>query len=452
MNNASIEALLRDGVAAAKMARQTSGYGDNAAIQRKRARTLLVRVLKMDENNIQAWLWLSTVVDTLADQKKCLHKVLELDPNNKRAMAGLNQLSQSDTPPQQPDIKQQTISRIQPISKKTSSAITPARVPNCPFCKKPISNIDTSCPHCTFPLVMNCPACGEGVDVEQPTCPHCKQAMGNYRKQAYYFAGLGNLYLKNSRFQDAVKAWQVIETINPQFPKLYVKLGQAHLGMGRPDRATDNFEKALKLTPNSADVHFSLGELMRQRAELEDAFDYYQSVLRINPKHGMAWFRKAQIFEQVGAKAEATKAYQKAKKLLPPDSEASLEAQNSLEQFKPTLPETMATSWVELTRQITGPILICVLAVLFDSGLRPWWIRLTGWLALLLAFLGAFLYVSGSSLPRNPLIQKMVGQRGLVAQEKIIAATTGAFLWLMGFGLILLPINQTLPEIPDFGN
>ena len=96
--------------------------------------------------------------------------------------------------------------------------------------------------------------------------------------------------------------------------------------------------------------------------------------------------------------------------------------------------------------------LICVLAVLFDSGLRPWWIDFAGWLALLLAFVGAFLYVSGSSLPRNPLMQKIVGEQGLLAREKNIATSTGAFLWLIAFGLVLMPINQTLPEIPDFGN
>ncbi|GAB4548576.1 MAG: hypothetical protein Kow0063_43520 [Anaerolineae bacterium] len=68
---------LREGVTAAR------------AGQRERARDLLMQVVERDEENVQAWLWLSSVVDSLDERETCLEKVLDLDPGNDAARKGL---------------------------------------------------------------------------------------------------------------------------------------------------------------------------------------------------------------------------------------------------------------------------------------------------------------------------------------------------------------------------
>ena len=477
MDSSSTQALLKQGIAAAKAARQKPAAGEAASpgqinIQRKKARSLLARVLKADKHNVQAWLWLSTVVDTPQEQKSCFRNVLTIDPDNKYALAGLARLEQSDPPPTSspPHVAKNYADRIEPapapFSKKTpptsrtiariqpSAAQIPARPPKsgahiCPFCREAIASIDATCPHCRLLLVMNCPACGEAIEVERATCGRCGQKMGSYRQRETYFAGLGEEYLKKQRYQDAVKAWKMVELLDRDFPQLHLRLGQSHLGLGRPDRATASLQHALKLTPTNPDVHFILGELMRQQAAPEEAFAHYQTVIRLDPKNGLAWLRTAEIFEQVGARKKAITAYRKATRLLPVNSAEYIQALAHLEKIEPKLPETMATGWSELIRQITGPIIICFIAALFDSGLRPWWIPLTGWLALVLATVGAFLFVSGSSLPRNPLLQMLVGKPGLAVKEyRVMITVAGALLWLAAMVLILLPINQSYPEIP----
>jgi tetratricopeptide (TPR) repeat protein len=70
-------ALLREGMAAAKS-------GD-----RERARELLTRVVKMDDRNVAAWLWLSGVVDDLNHREICLQTALKLDPQNEAVQRGL---------------------------------------------------------------------------------------------------------------------------------------------------------------------------------------------------------------------------------------------------------------------------------------------------------------------------------------------------------------------------
>jgi hypothetical protein len=155
-----------------------------------------------------------------------------------------------------------------------------------------------------------------------------------------------------------------------------------------------------------------------------------------------------QIYQQVRRRPEAVQAFQKAVRLLAPGSAEQQQAQEALAQLNPGLPTSMATGWPELLRQMAGPVILCLLAALMDSGLRPWWMPVTGWLALLLGIVGAFLWVTGTDLPRNPLMQSLAGEANLSDEVKLALAGAGAFLWLLAMLLILLPLGQTYPEPP----
>jgi hypothetical protein len=73
--------LLNQGIAALKAGRR----GD--------ARTLLARLLQRDGQNEAAWLWLSGAVDTDEERRRCLERVLEINPHNHLAKRGLEALS-----------------------------------------------------------------------------------------------------------------------------------------------------------------------------------------------------------------------------------------------------------------------------------------------------------------------------------------------------------------------
>ena len=74
MSTDEVSKWLSDGLAAA-----TTG-------NRMLARERLQRVVDADENNVQGWLWLSGVVNTLEDREVCLANVLTLDPANEAAV------------------------------------------------------------------------------------------------------------------------------------------------------------------------------------------------------------------------------------------------------------------------------------------------------------------------------------------------------------------------------
>ncbi|MBM4423452.1 MAG: hypothetical protein FJ030_08670 [Chloroflexi bacterium] len=57
--------------------------------QKQRACELLMSVVDADENNEQAWLWLSAVMESLDDQITALENALDINPTNQAAQRGL---------------------------------------------------------------------------------------------------------------------------------------------------------------------------------------------------------------------------------------------------------------------------------------------------------------------------------------------------------------------------
>jgi len=67
----------------------TTGIATAKEGRTQEAHDLLVRAVAMDDQNLQAWLWLSGVVDGLEDKEVCLENVLTLDPDHVAARRGL---------------------------------------------------------------------------------------------------------------------------------------------------------------------------------------------------------------------------------------------------------------------------------------------------------------------------------------------------------------------------
>src|SRR5688572_3431100 len=79
-------AMLQDGVAALKAGRK----GD--------AKRILTQIVDTQEDNEEAWLWLSACVDTPEEQQICLENVIAINPNNQKARKGLEAISKRGTP------------------------------------------------------------------------------------------------------------------------------------------------------------------------------------------------------------------------------------------------------------------------------------------------------------------------------------------------------------------
>ena len=355
----------------------------------------------------------------------------------------------------------------------------------CPFCRQSISAAATYCQHCDLPLVVDCPACGNRLDVEFETCFECGHKMGDFRRKTAYFAGLAAAYQAHQHYRNSFDTWQIVGRLNPDYPQLRLRLAEAQAGSGRAetaiamlrevlaenpgqeqaslalgkilhelsywDEARAVYEKALSVSPASSELHFALGWLLMEQGYLKKAFAHIQKVTRLNPEHGLAWFRLGQLYEVWPKPKLAVAAYRKAAALLPEHTVAQQKARSVVGALDPELPQVLATGWLEFSRQAAGPLLICILTALLDSGLRPWWIPWIGWVALFLGSLGALLWVSGTSLPRNPAICFLVGEQGLPSSTaRRVAAVIGGVCWLLAMVIILAPIGQSYPEVPEW--
>lgn len=57
--------------------------------ERSRAKDLLTRLLKTDQNNVNYWIWMSAAVETVKERVYCLQTALNLEPENATAKRGL---------------------------------------------------------------------------------------------------------------------------------------------------------------------------------------------------------------------------------------------------------------------------------------------------------------------------------------------------------------------------
>lgn len=162
-----VQARLRQGILAAKAGRK------------EEARRLLVEVVEADEKQLYAWLWLSHIVDDLAEKEICLENVLILEPNNQHTQQGLNWVrarrakmtvtadSPATTPaPMSPtgQAEEQAIfdpSSGQEIMSREAAISAGYLVEDefenewlCPYCLAPTKAEDKVCPGCRRSLIV----------------------------------------------------------------------------------------------------------------------------------------------------------------------------------------------------------------------------------------------------------------------------------------------------------
>jgi Tetratricopeptide repeat len=133
------------------------GIAKAKAGQREEARELLLRVVERDERDALAWLWLSGVVDSDDDRRVALENVLEIEPENAAARAGLDWLDQQTlvqaSPTEVGSFRDE--SPAAPPIHDSAPEVEPVTEPDgCPYCGRPVAESDERCPDCAQPLTI----------------------------------------------------------------------------------------------------------------------------------------------------------------------------------------------------------------------------------------------------------------------------------------------------------
>jgi len=172
---ASYDALLKEGIAAARAGQAT------------RARDCLLPVVQADERNVQAWYWLSRVVESPDEREICLENVLALDPNHRAVQSELAALRTQMAEAQEP-------------ARRTAEFV-PATAEECLVSDAAVEPLP--CPYCgawAAPQARQCPGCNRTISVrERKSKGHSVYSLGLvavwFALANYVWLGLSLFYI-----------------------------------------------------------------------------------------------------------------------------------------------------------------------------------------------------------------------------------------------------------------
>jgi tetratricopeptide (TPR) repeat protein len=143
----SPDTWLKEGIAAARTG------------QSERARENLLRAIKADEGNVQAWYWLSRIVESPQEREICLENVLALDPGHAAIQAELAELHRQIAEAR----------AAAPVAALAPGAAIPRTVEEQLFSDAAVEPLH--CPFCggfTAPDDRQCPGCAGELYARQP--------------------------------------------------------------------------------------------------------------------------------------------------------------------------------------------------------------------------------------------------------------------------------------------
>jgi hypothetical protein len=102
------------------------------------------------------------------------------------------------------------------------------------------------------------------------------------------FVGLGFVYGKLGRYEDAIKAWKRGLGLDPANTEIPFMMGNDYAQMGAWDSALNAFKAALEINPKDPDIIFNMGQVYRSLGKKGKARACFGEVLSIDPAHSPA--------------------------------------------------------------------------------------------------------------------------------------------------------------------
>ena len=136
----------------------------------------------------------------------------------------------------------------------------------------------------------------------------------------YY--NLGNLNYEMKRYDRAVSYFDKVIALMPDFAEAYYNLGNVYYDTGKYDRAIANFERVIALKPDFAEARFQAGNAWYGLREYEKAAGFFETAIRLNPRFVAAYYNVGDLYYRTGRFDAAVAAYRKAITLKPDYSRA----------------------------------------------------------------------------------------------------------------------------------
>ena len=119
----------------------------------------------------------------------------------------------------------------------------------------------------------------------------------------------GVVAAQQKRFVDAVKLLEQAGVIDPQNDQVFWNMAIVHMEMRKYDRARDDLQKGIAISPNAASYHEKLGTVLMELKDWQAAKPALEKAIQIEPDLFKAYYKLAQVDEQLDDQQNAMKQY-----------------------------------------------------------------------------------------------------------------------------------------------
>jgi tetratricopeptide (TPR) repeat protein len=126
--------------------------------------------------------------------------------------------------------------------------------------------------------------------------------------------GLGYLYWKQQRYEDAIREFRAELAFQRQHLQSLIYLGDAEMHLGATS-AEEHVRQALVLDKNVRLAHLDLGILLADKGDSTGAIEHWREAIRIDPSKPDAHYRLGRLLRSLHRDAEAESEFAKVKDL-----------------------------------------------------------------------------------------------------------------------------------------
>jgi len=119
---------------------------------------------------------------------------------------------------------------------------------------------------------------------------------------------LAKLDQNEGRFEDAIRRYQLVRTLQPDYIAALVNLGNAFLELNRLQDAAESFNAALKIDERTSAAHYGLGQVALSKRNYSEAVDHFERTLAQVPSANRVHYSLAMAYRGLGA-VEKVKAH-----------------------------------------------------------------------------------------------------------------------------------------------
>lgn len=138
-------------------------------------------------------------------------------------------------------------------------------------------------------------------------------------KSARILEGMGHLYQKMGKPQEAEQKLLEAVSANPRYVKAYQTLSDHYQNIGNRDGAREALEQAVRISPRNPDRQTALGQLYLQEGKADRARQAFTKAVQVDPRNVERRMEIGEAFLATGMAEDAAATFQEALKRRPED-------------------------------------------------------------------------------------------------------------------------------------